>query len=265
MSKLRIPGHAPITVLATLAGLAGGCAVRHAPPPLPANIQRTPEQSWADVLERHVRDRGQIAFAELAEDPESLHHYVAAIAARNRRTTPKVFGSREATLAHYINAYNALAMYNVIYSGTQPRNLLGFFVLQHFNVGGRYTSLYDFENKVIRPLGEPRVHFALNCMVRSCPRLPREPFRPDALEQQLDAAAREFFNDPRHVRVDHQENAVYVSRILKFYKEDFLAAAPTLINYINRYRAHAIPQGYKLKYLAYDWTLNSATAPRSDD
>ena len=37
-------------------------------------------------------------------------------------------------------------------------------------------SLYTLENDVIRPLGDERVHFALNCMVVSCPRLPRVAF-----------------------------------------------------------------------------------------
>ena len=34
--------------------------------------------------------------------------------------------------------------------------------------GLRYSApwLYDYENEVIRPIGEVRVHFALNCMAR---------------------------------------------------------------------------------------------------
>lgn len=257
---MRSAAAAPITILAWVLIFGAGCAVRHAPPPRPAGIQRTPEESWAEVLGRYVNDRGQIDFAQLARNPGPLHHYVAAIAASNAETEPTVFENRESTLAHYINAYNALAMYNVIDSNVKPRDRFGFFILQHFNVGGRYTSLYEFENRVIRPLGGPRVHFALNCMVRSCPRLPREPFRSDSLETQLEAAAREFLNDPRHVRVDHDEATVYVSRILKFYTGDFLDAAPTLIAYVNRYRAKAIPERYTIKYLPYDWTLNSAPA-----
>ena len=43
-------------------------------------------------------------------------------------------------------------------------------------------SLYTFENEVIRPLGEPRVHFALNCLVRGCPRLPPTPFVAERLD-----------------------------------------------------------------------------------
>src|SRR5207248_1310678 len=76
-----------------------------------------------------------------------------------------------------------------------PRSLGGvtkftFFYLKKVTVGGKSISLYDLENDVIRPLGEERVHFALNCMAVSCPRLPRTAFTADALEQQLDTATR---------------------------------------------------------------------------
>ena len=41
---------------------------------------------------------------------------------------------------------------------------IGFFALGKVQVGGEAISLYDYENKVIRPLGDARIHFALNCM-----------------------------------------------------------------------------------------------------
>jgi hypothetical protein len=73
-----------------------------------------------------------------------------------------------------------LAMHGVVQAGI-PDSLGGFrkvsfFYLQKFNIGGKSMSLYHFENEVIRPLGEERVHFALNCMVIGCPKLPRSAF-----------------------------------------------------------------------------------------
>jgi hypothetical protein len=69
-------------------------------------------------------------------------------------------------------------------------------------VDGEKTNLYDYENKVIRPLGDARVHFALNCMVRSCPRLPRTPFKADTLDLVLEQLSHEFFMSEKHLRVD---------------------------------------------------------------
>jgi hypothetical protein len=150
-------------------------------------------------------------------------------------------------------------MYNAVRSGI-PEELdsrkVKFFYRDRFELGGRRISLYALENQVIRPLGDPRVHFALNCMARSCPRLPKEPFRAETLDADLDRLAREFCNDPRNAAVDPAAKVVRFSEILKFYTEDFLKAAPSLVAYANRYRDEKIPEDYRVEFIPYDWTLN---------
>jgi hypothetical protein len=90
-----------------------------------------------------------------------------------------------------------------------------------------------WKNKVIRPLGDPRIHTALNCMARGCPRLPREPFQADMLDAELNATTQFFFNEERNVQVDPARKAVRFNQILEFYTEDFLKKAPSLIAYAN--------------------------------
>ncbi|MGH3849573.1 MAG: DUF547 domain-containing protein, partial [Pseudonocardiaceae bacterium] len=109
---------------------------------------------------------------------------------------------------------------------------------------------------VIRRLGEERVHFALNCMAVSCPRLPRMPFHAATLDAELAREARQFFAEPRNVEVDTAGRTVRLSEILSFYPEDFLAKAPSLIAYANRYRATPIPADYRVAFIPYDWTVN---------
>src|SRR6516164_10676917 len=138
------------------------------------------ELLWTNVLIRHVEDSGRIDFDVLSRNHEDLDRVVAFIAAVDPVSRPERFPDRQSRLAFYINAYNALAMYGVVDAGV-PESLGGlrkftFFYLRSFTVGGKSISLYKFENEVIRPLGEERVHFALNCMVVSCPRLPRVAF-----------------------------------------------------------------------------------------
>lgn len=136
---------------------------------------------YARVLQRHVNDQGEVDFAALLNDVTdtgigALESYVRAIA-----VTPLDAGlTRQARLAHMINGYNALSTYNVIASNI-PLSHHGFakvqfFVLRKFVIGNTTMSLYDFENGIIRKLGEPRVHFALNCSAVSCPALPRTVF-----------------------------------------------------------------------------------------
>jgi len=95
-------------------------------------------------------------------------------------------------------------------------------------------------------------------MVRSCPRLPQSAFNADELEAQLEAAAREFVNDARNVRVDADAHEVWLSAIFDFYTEDFAADGKPqgLIEYVNRYRSAPIDLGLAVKFMPYDWTLN---------
>jgi hypothetical protein len=167
--------------------------------------------------------------------------------------------------ASHINAYNALAMYGVVDAGV-PNSLGGFtkftfFYLRTFTIGGRSVSLYSFENDVIRPLGEERVHFVLNCMVVSCPRLTRTGLHGRSVGPSTRTAAHEFVNETRNVRVDAAARTVWLSAIFNFYTKDFFAHAPSLIGYLNRHRTDPIPQDFGVRYLDYDWTVNQVPAP----
>jgi Protein of unknown function, DUF547 len=218
------------------------------------------EALWTKVLAQHVDDSGRIDFDALSRDHVDLDGVVAFIAAADPASQPERFPDRQSHLSFYINAYNALAMYGVVQAGV-PESLGGltkftFFYLRKFTVGGKSISLYKFENDVIRPLGEERVHFALNCMVVSCPRLPRMAFIGAKLDAQLDAAARAFIGETRNAWPDPRKSEVWLSAIFDFYTEDFTAHAPSLIAYVNRYRAEQIPTDFKVRFLEYHWTVN---------
>jgi hypothetical protein len=226
------------------------------------------ERNYAAVLQRHVNAQGEVDFAALQQDKTAsglpaLESYVQAIAVTplNAAATP------EARLAHMINSYNALSMYNVVASGI-PASHAGlakvkFFVLRKFNIGGKQISLYDFENDIIRKLDEPRIHFALNCSAVSCPVLPRTPFTAAELNDELDRETRAFFARPENLRIDDKQRTVYFNEILKFYTEDFTPAhAPNLIAYAQRYSAQDIPANYTIAFTPYDWTVaNSQRKP----
>ena len=216
------------------------------------------EAAWTKVLTRHVDDSGRFDFDSLRRNHADLEQVVAFVAAVDPITHPRQFPDEYSRLAFYINAYNALAMYGIVQAGV-PESLGGltkftFFRLRTFTVGGKSISLYKLENDLIRPLGEER--FALNCMVVSCPRLPRVAFSAAALDGQLDTAARTFIEDTRNVWIDHANREVWLSAIFDFYTQDFLAHARSLIAYVNRYRATQIPADFNVRFLDYHWTVN---------
>ena len=203
---------------------------------------------------------GRIDFAGIVRAPADLEAFVGYVGSVSPRSNPAAFPTPASSLAYYINAYNALAMYDVIRSGIPPE--LGsikvrFFYRNRLLLGRQRISLYHLENRIVRPIGEPRVHFALNCMVRGCPRLPREPFETGRLDAQLDAAARFFFSESRNVELLPDKKIVRFSEILRFYTKDFLVEAPSLIAYANRYRLEKLPADWKVEFIPYDWTLNT--------
>ncbi len=247
-----------------LVSLLMGCASVPAPRVISANDATDPPYgAWARVLEKHVDAEGRVDFVAIAADRADLDEFVAYVYAAGPNNRPNLFPTAQHVLAFHINAYNALAMHKVIATGF-PETLGGlrkvaFFALGKVQVGGEAISLYDYENKVIRVLKEPRIHFALNCMSVSCPRLPREVFIAEKLEAQLERETRRFFAEARNAAVsskDTERPVVSLSEILKFFPEDFLAVAPSLTAYANRYREVKLPETAKVEFVDYDWTVN---------
>ena len=235
----------------------------------PASAQNNPYveslDAWAETLERFVDEQGRIDFVSLSKEPDDLKKFVDAVAQVSPKSHPDLFTTNEQIIAYHVNAYNALAMNNVI-DRNLPKHLNSFFRKAAFFkfhtvvIGGKKTNLYDYENRVIRPLGEARVHFVLNCMVVDCPQLPMKVFTPESLETDLQVASKEFFNREKHVQIDEQKKVVLLSAIMKFYTEDYVESGKKqdLIAYANQFREQSIPLDYKVKFLDYDWTINQS-------
>ena len=219
-------------------------------------------RSWQQVLDDYVDVDGQIDFKGIKSAPQDLERFVSWIARYSPVSSPNMFPTESDRLAYYINSYNALAVYGVIKKNipvgfTSFSSRSDFFYLAEFIIGGENISLYDYENKIIRKLGEPRIHFALNCMVKGCPRLPRKSFTAQNLNQQLNSATKEFFSSKKHLAVEDANRIVKFSEILSFYTDDFISKdTPTLIDYANLWLEDPIPSDYTVKFFPYDWTIN---------
>jgi hypothetical protein len=262
------PFRAAIAVLFLSLLSACSTVVKVSQPEAPLLTLALAEQGYAAVLEKHVNDKGEVDFAGLRDDKSSsgikaLESYVQAIAV----TPLNAASSADERLAHMVNAYNALSMFNVIASGIPTSHdglaKVTFFLLRKFEIGGTPLSLYAFENDIIRKLDEPRIHFALNCSAVSCPVLPRKPFTAGALNDELNRESVAFFARPENLRVDDTKRTVYFNEILKFYTEDFIPKhAPNLIAYAQRYVKRMLPADYSVAFSSYDWTVaNSKRKP----
>lgn len=219
--------------------------------------------NWQTTLDKFVDEQGRTDFIGLSKDHAELEAFLKVVATTSPQSHPELFPTREDVLAYHANTYNALAMWGVI-ERKIPKNFstlwkrASFFKFRRVKIGGKKTNLYDYENKVIRKLNEPRMHFVLNCMVIDCPRLPQQHFKAETLEADLQAAAVEFFNKPKHTRVDNAKKKLALSGIMKFYTKDYVASGKKqdLLGYVNQYREDKVPQDYKVTYIDYDWTVN---------
>ncbi len=211
------------------------------------------------LLKAHVKD-GDVDYQGFF-DNESFERYIDYVANKKIDETT----SKEEKLAFYINAYNALSIKGIV-DGYSPKSFFGkvkFFYGQKYTIAGQRMNLYDFEHKIIRPLGEPRIHFALVCASYSCPKLRSEAYNVEQLDSQLTENAIDFINDQQKNTFDSDKKVARISKIFSWFKEDFIEKT-SLQGYIALYvsdanvKALLLQDGFKVRHQKYDWSLNGS-------
>lgn len=174
----------------------------------------------------------------------------------------KSLGGREETLAFYINTYNILVLKMVIdHWPLESIKDVGHLFSPVWGkdagmIGGKSVSLDDIENKIIRPMGEPRIHLAIVCASVSCPDLRTEPYTALTLNKQLDEQASAFLrNKKKGLYIINDE--IVVSKIFKWFKQDFDKVGG-VESFIRGYRAD-LPIAYAIEAnIDYDWSVNGS-------
>lgn len=222
------------------------------------------EPDWAEydkLLKRYVAENdGDHTFARV--DYSTLRHEpgLTDVIARLAGYPVKTLASREEKLAFYINAYNILAIKIVLdhWPLASLRDAGSFWSPVWEKpagiVGGRSVTLDEIEHEILRPLGEPRVHFAIVCASRGCPDLRREPYSAAHLNAQLSDQARRFLRNPyKGLRLGG--GRIRISRIFDWFASDFDRVGG-VETFVRRHRPD-LPPGQRLRAdLGYDWSLN---------
>ena len=232
-----------------------------------------------------MRD-GLVDYAGLRAHREDLDRYLDALS----KTDPAELerATREDRLAFWINAYNACVLRLIIdhyptigrdraadadrRAHTPPeksiRQIPETWTAPFCRIAERDRSLDGIESGILRPIGDPRMHFALSCAARGCSGLADSAYRGDRLDEQLDRAVRRFVRDPRHVQIERGAPPVLrVNKFLDWYKEDFGGTAG-LVAFLRRYLPSRDadllrPGGVRVEYLDFDWSLNETTVADS--
>lgn len=214
------------------------------------------------VLQEHVDKNGRVNYTKLKANPEKLEAYLDLLAV----ASPTEW-SYNAQLTFWINAYNALVIKGVIdhYPTTSVRKVKwfnGFFSRLKFQAAGKTYTLNEIEHGILREeFPDPRVHFAIVCASFSCPPLWNRAFSAETIEERLETSTFNFIQNPEQVRIDRAKRRVYVSKIFKWYDDDFKegyeGVADFLADYLPPEDAEFLEStDVKFQYLDYDWTLN---------
>ncbi len=223
---------------------------------------------WQTVLNSHRVASGRVNYGAIHK-VGALDGHLMALESAPEPT------DRASAMALWINAYNALTVDLVAdhFPIASIRDLDGGEVwkTRHFTVAGRSVTLDGIEHQVLRPLGDPRVHFALNCAALGCPTLRAHAFKPESMDAQLETASREWIV-AHGIQIDRANQQLRVAKIFDWYADDFVpATGPPIPSVDARYQgvlqfiaarvtgtdARWLRKGgYELVFLEYDWRLN---------
>ena len=226
------------------------------------------------LLGKYVDDDGYVDYAawkSSSTDRKNLQMYLHQLS-RASRSQP---ASRQARLAFWINAYNAITLQGIlqVYPTSSIRNHTsrfgGYNIWKHLRlrVDGAAYSLEHIEYEILRKMEEPRIHFAIVCASVGCPRLLNAAYSADKLEEQLTINSKDFFSRGQNLRVDAAAGVIHLSSILSWFGNDFGDSQSARFEYLTPYLpAAALPVAgspqTRVKYLDYDWSLNDQSRLR---
>jgi Protein of unknown function, DUF547 len=218
------------------------------------------------ILNEYVDDKGLVDYNGIAKD-KNFYAYMDALKNADVQTLTK-----DGQLAFWINAYNAVTIEKVI--RWKPKKSVRetivpgvwistkFFTTRENEVAGKKMSQDDIENDILRKqFHDPRIHFAIICASMGCPPIPKFAYTGEMVQSQLESETRKYLNSPRGTRIDRAKNTLYISKVFDWFKDDFIKAAGSVMNfikpYLNEETLRFLETNPKIDYIEYNWALNA--------
>jgi hypothetical protein len=229
-------------------------------------------------------DKGGVNYGAM-KDSDAFEDYKAATKNLTSLNLNEL-RARESKLAFWINIYNALVVHAILELNIKKsvKEVQSFFKAVCYSVGGYIFSLDDIEHGILRgnkkkhflarkpfsdsdlrkkfilEKADPRIHFALVCGSNSCP--PIDVYEEREIDEQLDLVSASFINSDE-VTIEKDDKELKVSRIFKWYKDDF-GGTEGVLSFITKYRydpeekafLENAASGVRIVYNDYDWSLN---------
>ena len=214
--------------------------------------QKNKHTRWDQMLEKYVDTLGQVDYQNWLKEKDQLDAYLQTL----EKLPPLEQASKEAKLAFWINAYNALTVQLILenYPLKSIRDLDKPWDTICFQLKGKSYTLGAIEHEILRKMNEPRIHFAINCASASCPQLLNQAYREKQLETQLTERTRVFLMDTTKNKL--QTDRIELSRIFLWFGNDF-GSKEERLEFISNYSGMNLERP-KIDYLPYDWSLNES-------
>lgn len=209
---------------------------------------------WNKLLQKHVSASGKVSYKGFMDDIKEFDDFLVEL----REKAPQGDWTKTEKKAFYINAYNAYTIKFIItkYPVKSPKDAKfsgkDLWNFKMVLIGPQRYTLDWIENGILRKMDDPRIHFAINCGAKSCPKLLNEAYMPDKLNAQLTKVTKSFVQNSNHNTLKPKK--VVISQIFEWYAEDFKKDG--LINFLNKYGNVTIEADAKVSYGEYDWALN---------
>jgi len=190
-------------------------------------------------------------------------------------------------IAFWVNLYNVIVIHGVIELGIRNsvKEVRNIFRRIQYQIGDMYFSPEDIEHGILRgnrkppnslfrvfsrhdkrlgysvPDPDPRIHFAIVCASSSCP--PIGAYSHENIDEELAISGRTFLNGGG-AELDMQHKRISLSRIFKWYADDFGKSQNDILRFIAPYMYDENKRKFLLEnaetihveYLDYDWRLN---------
>lgn len=216
------------------------------------DIKKKIHTEWDGLLRKHVSSLGKVSYAGFKKDYVVLSNYIHTLKAN----TPKNDWTKAKKLAYWLNTYNAFTVKLIVenYPLKSIMDLGKPWDKRLIVLDGKSYSLGDVENDILRKMGDPRIHFGINCASISCPKLANNAFTEKNVYDKLHVLTRVFINDS--INNEIAKNKANISKLFEWYKEDFIKDG-TVIDYINKHSQIKVNSDAKIIYKEYNWNLNN--------
>jgi len=209
---------------------------------------------WAMMLQMYVDKEGNVDYSGFKKKEKVFDEFLKNLS--NARFSGS--WTVKDRIAFWINVYNAYTIKLILnnYPVKSIKEIKRPWDKKFFVINGEELSLGDVEHEILRKkFTEPRIHFAINCASKSCPRVIQIPYESKNLDKLLDRQTREYINNSK---VNYIGSKSYeLSKLFSWFSKDFNNSGGGVENFINMYSNTPIKTQKNKGFLSYNWELNT--------